>query len=82
MQNGANMKELVEVIATALVDSPEEVVVTETETDREIILDLKVAQADMGKVIGKQGKIAKAIRTVVRASGAKTEKKIIVDIQQ
>ncbi len=76
------MKELIQVIATALVDKPEEVVVLETETDKEIKLQLQVAPDDMGKVIGKQGKIAKAIRTVVRASGAKSNKKIIVDIQQ
>jgi len=76
------MKELVEVIATALVDSPDDVVVTETENDKEIIVDLKVAPEDMGKVIGKQGRIAKAIRTVVRASGSKCNKKIVVDIQQ
>ncbi len=76
------MKELIQVIAAALVDKPEEVVVLETETDKEIKLQLQVAPDDMGKVIGKQGKIAKAIRTVVRASGAKSNKKIIVDIQQ
>ncbi len=76
------MKELVEVIAAALVDDPGQIVVLETETDKEIILKLTVAPADMGKVIGKQGRIAKAIRTVVRASGSKTNKKIIVDIQQ
>lgn len=75
------MKELVEVIASALVDSPKEVVVTETETDKEIILSLKVAPDDMGKVIGKQGRIAKAIRTVVRAAGSRGDKKIMVDIQ-
>lgn len=75
------MKELVEVIASALVDNPEEVVVTETEDDKEIVLSLKVAPADMGKVIGKQGRIAKAIRTVVRAAGSKSDKKIMVDIQ-
>lgn len=75
------MKELVEVIAGALVDNQEEVVVTETEDDKEIVLSLKVAPADMGKVIGKQGKIAKAIRTVVRAAGSKSDKKIMVDIQ-
>ena len=56
------MKDLVEVIAKALVDYPDEVVVTETETDKSIVLELHVAQADMGKVIGKQGRIAKAIR--------------------
>ena len=75
------MKELVEMIASALVDNPDEVVVTETETENEIVLKLSVAPADMGKVIGKQGKIAKAIRTVVCASASKREKKILVDIQ-
>ena len=64
------MKELVETIAKALVDSPDEVVVTESETEREIVLQLHVAQEDMGKVIGKQGRIAKAIRSVV-TSGTK-----------
>ena len=62
------MKELVEVIATSLVDHPEEVVVTETVTDKSIVLELKVAPDDMGKVIGKQGRIAKAIRTVVKSA--------------
>ena len=73
------MKELVEVIASALVDNPSEVVVTETEEG--IVLSLTVAPDDMGKVIGKQGRIAKAIRTVVRAAGSKGDKKIMVDIQ-
>ena len=75
------MKELVEVIASALVDSPEDVVVTETEDENQIVLNLTVAPDDMGKVIGKQGRIAKAIRTVVRAAGSKSDKKIMVDIQ-
>ena len=75
------MKELVEVIASALVDSPEDVVVTETEYEKKIVLNLKVAPEYMGKVIGKQGRIAKAIRTVVRAAGSKGDKKIMVDIQ-
>ena len=75
------MKELVEVIASALVDSQDEVVVTETEDDSQIVLNLTVAPADMGKVIGKQGRIAKEIRTVVRAAGSKSDKKIMVDIQ-
>ena len=75
------MKELVEVIASALVDSPEDVVVTETEDENQIVLNLTVAPEDMGKVIGKQGRIAKAIRTVVRAAGSKGDKKIMVDIQ-
>ena len=75
------MKELVEVSASALVDSPEDVVVTETEDEKQIVLNLTVAPEDMGKVIGKQGRIAKAIRTVVRAAGSKGDKKIMVDIQ-
>ena len=75
------MKELVEVIASALVDSPEDVVVTETEDEKQIVLNLTVAPEDMGKVIGKQGRIAKAIRTVVRAAGSEGDKKIMVDIQ-
>ena len=75
------MKELVEVIASALVDSPEDVVVTDTEDEKQIVLNLTVAPEDMGKVIGKQGRIAKAIRTVVRAAGSKGDKKIMVDIQ-
>ena len=74
------MRELVETITKALVDSPDEVVVTERETERAIIIELKVAQDDMGKVIGKQGRIAKAIRSVVKASASKSEKKVIVDI--
>lgn len=76
------MKELVETIAKALVDSPDEVVVTESETEREIVLQLHVAQEDMGKVIGKQGRIAKAIRSVVKAAAAKEDKKVVVDIAQ
>ena len=75
------MKELVETIAKALVDSPDEVVVTESETEREIVLQLHVAQEDMGKVIGKQGRIAKAIRSVVKASASKCDKKVKVEIQ-
>ena len=75
------MKELVEVIAKALVDNPEEVVVTETPKDDEIVIELKVAAADMGKVIGKQGRIAKAIRSVVKAAASKEDKKVIVEIR-
>lgn len=74
------MKELVEVIAKALVDYPEEVVVTETENEKSIVLELRVAQTDMGKVIGKQGRIAKSIRAVVKAAAAKSDKKVVVDI--
>lgn len=76
------MKELVEVIAKALVDYPEEVVVAESENEKSIVLELRVAQPDMGKVIGKQGRIAKAIRAVVKAAAAKSDKKVIVDIIQ
>lgn len=76
------MKELVEVIAKALVDHPEEVVVTESENEKSIVLELHVAQSDMGKVIGKQGRIAKAIRSVVKAAAAKSDKKVVVDIIQ
>ncbi len=75
------MKELVEVIAKALVDNPNEVVVTESEKEDEIIIELKVASNDMGKVIGKQGRIAKAIRSVVKAASSKKDKKVIVEIQ-
>lgn len=75
------MKELVETIAKALVDSPDEVVVTETENEREIVVILHVADSDMGKVIGKQGRIAKAIRSVVRAAASKTDKRVKVEIQ-
>ena len=75
------MKELVEIIAKALVDSPDEVVVTETENERDIVIILHVADSDMGKVIGKQGRIAKAIRSVVRAAATKTDKKVKVEIQ-
>ncbi|MCR4743708.1 MAG: KH domain-containing protein [Lachnospiraceae bacterium] len=76
------MKELVEVIAKALVDSPEEVTVTETEDDRTINVELRVAPSDMGKVIGKQGRIAKAIRSVVKAASSKESKKVNVEIIQ
>ena len=76
------MKELVEVIAKSLVDNPDEVVVTQTENDKAIVIELRVAQSDMGKVIGTQGRIAKAIRAVVKAASSKEEKKVIVDIMQ
>ena len=76
------MKELVEVIAKSLVDHPDEVVVTEKEEGRNITVELHVAASDMGKVIGKQGRIAKAIRTVVKAAGIHEDKKIIVEIVQ
>lgn len=76
------MKELVKVIAMSLVDHPEEVVVTETETEKSIVVELKVAPDDMGKVIGKQGRIAKSIRTVVKAAAIRDDKKVVVEILQ
>ena len=76
------MKELVEVIAKSLVDHPEEVVVIEKEDGENLILELKVASQDMGKVIGRQGRIAKAIRSVVKAASTKTDKKVTVEIIQ
>ena len=75
------MKELVEVIAKALVDKPEEVVVSESLKGDDTLIELKVAPVDMGKVIGKQGRIAKAIRSVVKAAASKEDKKVIVEIQ-
>ena len=75
------MKELVEVIAKALVENPDEVVVTESVKDDETVIELSVAPADMGKVIGKQGRIAKAIRSVVKAASSKEDKKVMVEIQ-
>lgn len=74
------MKELVEVIAKALVDNPDQVAVTEKEDSRSIVIELKVAPQDMGKVIGKQGRIAKSIRGVVKAASADLPKKVLVDI--
>ena len=75
------MKELVEVIAKALVDHPDSVFVTETEEGKETVLQLNVDPSDMGKVIGKQGRIAKAIRSVVKAAASREDKKAILEIQ-
>lgn len=74
------MKDLVETLAKALVDYPEKVEVNQVEGEKSVILELKVAADDMGKVIGKQGKIAKAIRTVVKAAAAKEGKRVVVEI--
>lgn len=76
------MGELVKTIAEALVDHPEQVVVTETKTENSVEITLKVADDDMGKVIGKQGRIAKAIRTVVKAAATGTDKRVNVEIVQ
>ena len=74
------IRELVETIASALVDHPEAVEVNEVEGERSTILELKVSPEDMGKVIGKQGRIAKAIRTVVKAAATKEDKRVVVEI--
>ena len=74
------MKELVEVIAKALVDNPDEVVVTQKKEGRNIRIQLHVAPSDMGKVIGRQGRIAKAIRTIVRAASLRENRKYTVEI--
>jgi len=76
------MKDLVEFIAKALVDHPEQVRVEQLEDSRTITLELYVAPADMGKVIGKQGRIAKAIRTVVSAASTNEGKRVVVEIVQ
>ncbi|MCR5487808.1 MAG: KH domain-containing protein [Lachnospiraceae bacterium] len=76
------MKELVEVIAKALVEKPDEVVVTEKAEGRNVQIELKVAPSDMGKVIGKSGRIAKAIRSVVKAASMKTDQRVNVEIVQ
>ena len=74
------MKELVQVIAKSLVDNPSEVHVNEIQGEQDLILELRVAPEDMGKVIGKQGRIAKAIRTVVKAAALNKDQKIVVEI--
>ncbi|HED24606.1 MAG TPA: KH domain-containing protein [Firmicutes bacterium] len=76
------MKQLLEHLAKALVDDPEQVEVRLVENERLIILELKVAPDDMGKVIGKQGRIARAIRTVISAAAVKENKRVVVEIVQ
>lgn len=76
------MKELLESIARNLVDNPDEVSVNEVEGEKSLILELRVADDDMGKVIGKQGRIAKAIRTVMKAAAIRNNKRIVVEIIQ
>lgn len=76
------LKELVEILAKALVDHPDEVYVNQIEGEQSIILELKVNPDDMGKVIGKQGRIAKSIRTLVKAAAAKEGKRVVVEIIQ
>ncbi len=74
------MKNLVEMMVKALVDSPDEVRISETAGESIIILEISVSQDDIGKVIGKEGRIANAIRTVVKAAAAKIDKKVTVEI--
>lgn len=76
------MKELIEVLAKALVDNPEEVYVNEVVSSGNIVIELRVAKEDMGKVIGKQGRIAKAIRTVLKAAAIKENKRVTLEILQ
>ncbi len=74
------MEELVEVLAKALVDQPDKVAVNMVKGEKAYVIELRVASDDMGKVIGRQGKIARAIRTVVKAAAAKQHKKVLVEI--
>jgi predicted RNA-binding protein YlqC (UPF0109 family) len=74
------MQELIELLAKSLVELPDQVTVTEEETGGEVIVTLKVAPQDMGRVIGKQGKIARAIRTLAKAGGAKSGRRVDVEI--
>ncbi len=76
------MKELVEFIARSLVDNPDDVQVAEVEAEGSVIIELRVAPDDMGKVIGKQGKIAKSIRTLTKAAAAKEGKRVGVEIMR
>ncbi len=76
------MGELVKIIAKALVDNPDSVEVSEVEGSQSVIIELKVLPEDMGKVIGKQGRIAKALRTVVKAAATKENKRVVVEIIQ
>jgi predicted RNA-binding protein YlqC (UPF0109 family) len=74
------MKELLEMIARALVDQPEEVEVTEVEAEQTTVLELKVAREDLGKVIGKQGRTARSIRTILASAGTKQKKRVVFEI--
>lgn len=78
--NDSSLKEVVETVAKALVDHPEEVTVTQIDEDTTIVLELRVATQDLGKVIGKQGRTARAIRTLLRAAGMKLRKRFVLEI--
>lgn len=75
-----NLKDILSYIVENLVENPSEVSIEEVENDDTVTLQLKVAEADMGKVIGRQGRIAKEIRSVLKAAGLKDRKKVLVDI--
>ena len=74
------MKDLVELIARALVDNPEEVMVTSIEGNQATVLELKVAKEDLGKIIGKQGRTARSLRTIIGAASAKERKRVVLEI--
>ena len=74
------MRELVELMAKSLVDKPEEVVVAEVDGEKTAIFELRVAASDIGKVVGKQGNTARAMRTIMTAAGAKLEKRCVLEI--
>ena len=74
------MKDLVELIARALVDNPEEVMVTAIEGNQATVLELKVAKEDLGKIIGKQGRTARSLRTIIGAASAKERKRVVLEI--
>jgi len=78
--NDSSLREVIETIAKALVDYPDEVVVNETDREAATVLELRVAPQDLGKVIGKQGRTARAIRTLLRAAGMKLRKRFVLEI--
>ena len=78
--NDSSLKEVVETIAKALVDNPDDVAVTEVDGEAAIVLELRVAPQDLGKVIGKQGRTARAMRTLLRAAGMKLRKRFVLEI--
>ena len=82
MSDEPSMRELVEFIARSLVDAPDAVQVNVVEDERALVIELRVAPTDMGKVIGKQGRIVKALRTVVKAAAVRTGKRVTVEILQ
>jgi len=80
MEDGGSMRELIEIVAKALVDFPDQVVVNVVEGQQTTVLELRVAPADLGKVIGKQGRTARAVRTILGAAGMKLRKRFVLEI--